>query len=142
VLRLANVYGPRQGAVGEAGVVATFIGRMQASLPAIIDGDGEQTRDLLYVADAINAIQAALDRHLNRTFNIGTGVGTSVNALFKELAALTGYDRPPEHGPARPGDIRHSVLDPTLSGRLLGWRARTSLTSGLEETVQRWTAIR
>lgn len=142
VLRLANVYGPRQGAVGEAGVVATFIGRMRAGVPVVIDGDGEQTRDLLYVADAVEAIQAALDGHVNGMFNIGTGVGTSVNALFSELAAHTGYDRPAVHGPARPGDIRHSVLDPTLAGRLLGWRARTSLTLGLEKTVQGWTAIR
>jgi len=74
VLRLANVYGPRQGAVGESGVVATFIGRMRAGLPAIIDGDGEQTRDLLYVADAVDAIQATLDGGMSGSFNIGTGL--------------------------------------------------------------------
>lgn len=136
VLRLANVYGPRQGAVGESGVVATFIGRMRGSLPVVIDGDGEQTRDLLYVADAVDAIEAALDGGTSGSFNIGTGVGTSVNDLFKELAALTEYDRPPEFGPVRVGDIRHSVLDPTLASRLLHWRARTSLASGLANTVE------
>lgn len=138
VLRLANVYGPRQGAVGESGVVATFIDRMRGGLPVVIDGDGEQTRDLLYVADAIDAIEAALDGGASGSFNIGTGVGTSVNALFKELAALTEYDRPPEFGPSRVGDIRHSVLDPRLAGRLLEWRARTSLASGLAKTVEGW----
>ena len=136
MLRLANVYGPGQGAVGESGVVATFIGRMRDGLPVVIDGDGEQTRDLLYVADAVDAIEADLDGDASGSFNIGTGVGTSVNALFQELAALTGYDRPPEYGPARVGDIRHSILDPTLAARLLDWRARTSLASGLANTVE------
>jgi UDP-glucose 4-epimerase len=142
VLRLANVYGPRQGACGESGVVATFIGRMQAGLPVVIDGDGEQTRDLLYVADAVDAIQAALNSGSARSFNIGTGSGTSVNTLFRELAALTGYTRPPDPGPARAGDIRHSALDPTLAGRLLGWRPRTPLTSGLAKTVESWAPTR
>jgi UDP-glucose 4-epimerase len=142
VLRLANVYGPRQGARGESGVVATFIGRMRAGLPVVIDGDGEQTRDLLYVADAVDAIEAALDGGVGGFFNIGTGSGTSVNILFRDLAALAGYDRPPEFGPARVGDIRHSVLDPTLAGRLLGWRPRTPLASGLAKTVKSWTPTR
>jgi nucleoside-diphosphate-sugar epimerase len=70
------------------------------------------------------------------TFNIGTGSGNSVNALFEELASLMGYDRPPEYGPARVGDIRYSILDPTRAGRLLDWRARTSLASGLAKTLE------
>lgn len=135
VLRLANVYGPRQGVVSEAGVVATFVDRMRAGLPVVIDGDGEQTRDLLYVADAVDAIEVALSRGVIGTFNIATGQGTSVNALFRELAALIRYDLPPEFGPARVGDIRHSVLDPGLASRLLGWRARTPLGPGLAKTV-------
>jgi UDP-glucose 4-epimerase len=136
VLRLANVYGPRQGALGEAGVVATFIERMRAGLPVVIHGDGEQTRDLLYVADAVDAIEAALDGSDDGTFNIGTGIGTSVNGLFRELAPLLAYEQPPTHGPERIGDIRHSVLDPRLAERSLGWRARTSLAAGLAETVE------
>jgi UDP-glucose 4-epimerase len=139
VLRLANVYGPRQGLAGEAGVVATFIDRMVRGVPVVIHGDGEQTRDLLYVEDAVDAIEAALSPGLRGSFNIGTGIGTSVNDLFKELAELTGYVRPPEFGPERVGDIRHSVLDPTLAGRLLGWRAQTSLGSGLGKTIASWT---
>ena len=142
VLRFANVYGPRQGAVGESGVVATFIDRMRARLPVVIDGDGEQTRDLLYVADAVDAIETALNGSASGSFNIGTGVGTSVRALFKELAALTGYDRAPEFGPSRVGDIRHSILDPTLAGRLLGWQTHTSLASGLAQTVDGWAPTR
>lgn len=136
VLRLANIYGPRQASVGEAGVVASFIHRMRGGLPVVIDGDGEQTRDLLYVADAVDAIQAALDGGVSGTFNIGTGEGTSVNALFEHLALLLGYERPPQFGPPRAGDVRSSALDPTLAGRLLGWRPRTALGSGLAETVR------
>jgi UDP-glucose 4-epimerase len=140
VLRLANVYGPRQGAVGESGVVATFIERMRKGLPIIIDGDGEQTRDLLYVADAVDAIVAALSFGGSGSFNIGTGVGTSINALFDELIALTNYGSPPEFGPSRVGDIRHSILDPTLAGKVLRWRPRTALGSGLAKTVRDWAS--
>lgn len=136
VLRLANVYGPRQGAKGEAGVVATFIDRMQRGLPVVIDGDGEQTRDLLYVVDSVDAIEAALQREITGAFNIGTGTGTSVHTVFQMLSRLIQYHRPPEFGPARIGDIRHSVLDPTLAGKLLSWHSRTSLASGLAATVE------
>jgi UDP-glucose 4-epimerase len=136
VLRLSNVYGPRQGSVGESGVVAAFIQRMRGGLPVVIDGDGEQTRDLLYVADAVDAIEAALHGNVSGTFNIGTGQGTSVNALFKQVALLLGYERPPEFGPPRVGDIRHSALDPTLAAKALGWRAHTALVSGLAETLE------
>ena len=109
--------------------------RMRAGLPVIIDGDGEQTRDLLYVSDAVDAIQAAGRLGVAGAFNIGTGSAVTINAVFTELARLTGYVRPPEFGPARIGDIRHSTLDSTLAWKRLRWRARTSLASGLASTL-------
>jgi UDP-glucose 4-epimerase len=135
ILRLSNIYGPRQGAAGEAGVVATFLDRMQRGLPVEIHGDGEQTRDLLYVGDAVDAIQAALGQRSSGTFNIGTGLGTTVNALFKQMAELLRYTLQPAFGPERVGDIRESVLDPTHALSTLGWRPRTSLRSGLSMTI-------
>jgi len=140
VLRFANVYGPRQGRAGESGVVATFIARMAAGLPVVIDGDGEQTRDLLFVADAVEAIISALETSAGGTFNIGTGSGTSVNALYEELAAILDYTDPPMFGPVRVGDIRHSTLDSSLAWKTLHWRARTRLPSGLATTVEEWRA--
>jgi UDP-glucose 4-epimerase len=88
------------------------------------------------VADAVDAIEAGLDRNVTGTFNIGTGSGTNVNALFREPAALVGYDRASKHGPARVGDIRRIVLEPALAARRLDWRARASLQSGLAKTIQ------
>lgn len=135
ILRFANVYGPRQGSLGEAGVVATFIDRMRTGASVVIHGDGEQTRDLVYVADAVDAIEAAMAVPASGTFNIGTGAGVSVNVLFRELAALMAYRYRPEHGPARLGDIRFSALDSTRAGTILGWRPRTALDEGLAKTV-------
>jgi UDP-glucose 4-epimerase len=135
VLRLANVYGPRQGSVGESGVVATFIDHMRKGHGVVIYGDGEQTRDLLYVADAVDVIETALASDTNGTFNIGTGTGVSVNTLFEMLASLMGYEQPPSYATERIGDVRHSVLDPALAARLLGWKARTPLADGLRKTV-------
>jgi UDP-glucose 4-epimerase len=136
VLRLSNVYGPRQRATGEGGVVATFADRMLRDLPVVIDGDGEQTRDMLFVSDAVDAVEAALNRDVAGAFNIGTGTRTSVNELFEALSRLTASARLPTFGPGRPGDIRHSVLNPTLARDVLGWQATTTLESGLAATVE------
>jgi UDP-glucose 4-epimerase len=125
ILRLANIYGPRQAARGEAGVIATFLSRMRDGRPVVIDGDGEQTRDMLYVDDAVAAIKVAMQRERSGAFNVGTGVGTSVNTIFSLIARLTAYSLAPRHGPARTGDIRHSVLDASLAQAELGWQAQT-----------------
>jgi UDP-glucose 4-epimerase len=135
VLRLANVYGPRQGASSESGVVAIFIDRMKRDLPVTIDGDGFQTRDLLFVADAVDAVEAVLQTGTSGTFNIGTGRGTTVNQVFAELAEQLRYGRDPQFGPERVGDIRHSALDPTKATASLMWQARTPLASGLAITI-------
>jgi UDP-glucose 4-epimerase len=136
VLRLANVYGPRQGASGEAGVVAVFLDQMTRGLPVVIHGDGEQTRDLVYVGDVVDAVEAVLATDDGGVYNVGTGIGTSVNALFRELARLTGYEAEPAYGAPRIGDIRHSALDVGRARAALGWAAVTSLEQGLRATLE------
>jgi len=133
-LRLGNVYGPRQRSDGEAGVVAIFADRMRRGAPVTIEGDGEQTRDFVFVADVRDAIVSALDHEATDSLNIGTGRPTSVNELFEQLAAIAGYHLEPAHGAARPGDVRDSVLDVRRAEAVLGWTPRTPLADGLRAT--------
>ena len=134
-LALANVFGRRQDPLGEAGVVSIFGGRMLAGEPVTIFGDGEQTRDFVYVDDVVHAFVLAMDRGDGQRFNIGTGERTTVNELFTEMAAITGYDHPPEYGPERPGELRHMSLDSRRAAAELGWKPWTTLREGLSETV-------
>ena len=137
VLRYANVYGPRQDFKTEEGrVIAIFASRMIDGQPLTIDGDGEQGRDMLYVSDCVTANLAALDRGSGQIYNVGTGYLATVNEVFERLRAITGYDRPPEHGPARTGDVRRIVLDCAKAERELGWRAAVDLDEGLRRTVE------
>ncbi len=140
-LTLANVYGPHQTTAGEGGVVATFIGRMLREQPCAIYGDGEQTRDLVFVDDVVHAFALAADRGSGERFTIGTGTRTSVNELFVALAAATGYPHPPVREPARAGEVRHSCLDARRAGRELGWKPWTTLEEGLAFTLA-WAAER
>ena len=135
-LRFANVYGPHQAAGLEGGVVAIFLERMAAGESCTIFGDGSQTRDFVYVGDVVRAVLAAAG-HEGGVFNVGTGLETSVSALYEACGRVAGFGRAAEHAPARPGDLLRSVLDPGLAGRELGWRAETSLDAGLDETW-RW----
>ena len=136
-LRLANVFGPRQNPEGEAGVVAIFSARLLTGAPCVVNGDGEQTRDYVYVEDVADAFARALRApRVAGVFNVGTGKETSVNELYRRLARLAGSGRPPEHGPPRPGEQRRSVLDATRAGRALGWTATTPLDAGLAKTVE------
>jgi len=135
VLRLANVYGPRQDPHGEAGVVAIFGRRMIMEEGVTIFGGGEQTRDYVYVGDVALAHRMALKRNEALTVNVGSGVGTSVNQLFKLMAAETEYPLSPEHGAPRPGDVEHVVLDVSRARRELGWEPRTTLEDGLRQTL-------
>jgi UDP-glucose 4-epimerase len=137
-LRFANVFGPRQMASLEGGVVAIFLERMAAGQPTTIFGDGEQTRDFVYVGDVVAGMLAAVG-HAGGVFNIGTGRETSVNTLHAACRATAGVSELPSYAPAREGDVIHSVIDPTLAGRELGWRAETSLETGLAAT---WAAPR
>jgi len=129
-LALANVYGPRQDPHGEAGVVAIFAGKLLAGEPCTVFGDGEQTRDFVYVDDVVDAFVRAADRGEGLLANIGTGVETSVNELYAAMAAAAGVDTPPVYAPARAGELARSALDPGRAGRELGWSPTTSLADG------------
>lgn len=135
-----NVYGPRQDPFGEAGVVAIFTGKMLASETPTINGDGEQVRDYIYVDDVADAYLTAMSSDVTGFFNIGTGAGSSVNDLFKELAAITGFTKQPAYGPAKPGEMRRIYLNCELAARELGWKAKTGFRQGLQETVEYFRA--
>jgi UDP-glucose 4-epimerase len=135
VLRFANVYGPRQDATGEGGVVAIFIDKLAQDVNPVIFGDGEQTRDFIYVKDVAGACVAALRRGDGGTFNVSTGKGLTVNHLYQVLKAVTGSQLEPLHQPPRPGDITHSTLSNAKACVSLDWRPRHILAEGLQETV-------
>ena len=132
-LRFANVYGPRQLAKLEGGVVAIFTDRLRAGEPVTIFGDGEQQRDWIYVGDIVSAVLTAIGRD-GGVFNVGTGQATSVNELFAACCDVAGVDTEPTYAPARAGDIARSVLDVSHTERALGWRAQTPLAGGLSKT--------
>jgi UDP-glucose 4-epimerase len=135
-MRYANVYGPRQDPHGEAGVVAIFCGRLLADQPVTIFGDGEQTRDYVYVGDVVRANVAAVTAAVNGPINIGTGIETSVNRLYAALAAAAGSNREPAYAAARPGEQSRSVIAATRAGRELGWRPEITIEDGLRRTYQ------
>jgi UDP-glucose 4-epimerase len=134
-LRYANVYGSRQDALGEGGVVAIFTYCMMNDGKFRIFGDGLYVRDYVYVKDVARANLLALHYPKNDAFNIGTGVKTTTNELFKKLAKASGYSKPAKHGPPRLGDLRKSVLDASRAKKLLKWKPRYDLAAGLKETV-------
>ena len=133
-LRYANVYGPRQDAHGEAGVVAIFAARMLAGDEVTINGSGDQTRDFVYVDDVVAANVAAADGELTGAYNVGTGVETSVNALVREMERIIG-PTPVRHGPAKEGEQMRSVLDGRRLRALAGLREPVLLRDGLEKTI-------
>ena len=136
IIRPANVYGPRQDPHGEAGVVAIFTRAMLADGPIKIFGDGTDERDYVFVEDVVDALVRASDRPGTGPYNVGSGVGTSVNEIASRLASLTGYSREPEPGPPRPGDLRRISLDASLAKKELGWSPTTNLNDGLRQTVE------
>ncbi|HOJ89153.1 MAG TPA: SDR family oxidoreductase [Pseudothermotoga sp.] len=135
-LRYGNVYGPRQDPNGEAGVVAIFSSRMLKKEDINIFGDGEYVRDYVYVKDVVRANLLALKEDVSGIYNIGTGIGTSVNELFKMLAQITNYEKQPIYAPPRKGDIRKSILDSSKAKSELGWSASTTIMEGLMATVE------
>jgi UDP-glucose 4-epimerase len=147
-LRFGNVYGPRQDPHGEAGVVAIFCQRILDGRPLTVFGDGEQTRDYVYVGDVAEAMFQAATRSLPkaerldaRGFNIGTGVGTSVNELARTLLHAAGSAVGMEYAPPRAGEQMHSVIAVEKAASGLGWRPAVSLDAGLAKTFQ-WFAER
>jgi UDP-glucose 4-epimerase len=133
-LRYANVYGPRQDPHGEAGVVAIFATRLVHGKPVVINGDGTQTRDYVHVHDVVRANLAAVDGPAG-VYNIGTGVETDVNTLYRLLAAAAGVTSNAEHGPAKPGEQRRSCLDTTGARQRLGWRPSIGFDAGARSTL-------
>jgi len=136
VLRYANVYGPRQDPLGEAGVVAIFTNSMLKGKTPTIYGDGTQVRDFVYVDDVARASVLALEHSPSRPINIGTGAGTTVNALYQALADLIGFTVPPVYAAPRPGEVHTMYLDCRRSREELGWQPAVGLTEGLRRTVQ------
>ena len=132
-LRFANVYGPRQAAGLEGGVVAIFLGGMARGEETVIFGDGTQSRDFVYVEDVVASLLAVTGAG-GGPFNVGTGSDTSVAALHRACAAVAGVTARPRHEVARLGDIQRSVLDASLIERERGWQARVPLDEGLRRT--------
>jgi UDP-glucose 4-epimerase len=135
-LRLANVYGPRQDPLGEAGVAAIFCGALLEGRPPTVFGDGLQTRDYVYVGDVVAAFIAAIDSGASGVFNVGTGLETNVLELGAGLAEAAGTDFAPEHAPPRMGEVSRISIDPSLAKRELGWEARVTLQDGLARTLE------
>jgi len=136
VLRYPNVYGPRQNPHGEAGVNAIFILLMLQGKPPRIFGTGEQVRDYLYVMDVVQANELALALGSGEMVNLGTGIGTSVNDIFRELKAILGFAGEPLYEVARPGEVQRIYLDATRAKQVLGWTPRVSFRDGLAQTVE------
>ncbi|MGA1876307.1 MAG: NAD-dependent epimerase/dehydratase family protein [bacterium] len=134
-LRYAHVYGPRQDPYGEAGVVAIFIEAMLSGKSPVIHGDGQQTGDFIYVDDVVEANMACLAFAGSDTFNIGTGIETSINQVFRKVQELTETTIEGRHGPGPKGEQKRNAIDPQKAINDLHWEPRTSLAEGLKKTV-------
>jgi UDP-glucose 4-epimerase len=136
-LRYANVYGPRQDPHGEAGVVAIFIEKMLKGESPTINGDGEQTRDFVYVEDVVQAnISAILNNTQDNVFNIGTGIETSVKQIFQNLKEIINPSLEEKYGPSKQGEQRRSVISYSKAKGILHWEPQTSLVDGLRKTAE------
>jgi UDP-glucose 4-epimerase len=136
VLRYANVYGPRQDPLGEAGVIAIFTSTMLKGDTPHVFGDGEQTRDYVYVKDVVGANLAAMNGPALQTYNVGTGIETSVCKLFEDLALTIGFTQQPIHDDPRPGEVRRTMVDASRLSEDTGWRPQYDLARGFQETVE------
>ncbi len=134
-LRYANVYGPRQDPEGEAGVVAIFIQKMLNNEQAVINGNGRQTRDFVFVEDVVEANLAMMGQDTQGIYNVGTGVETSINDLFRILVQHTGSNSKEIHGPAKKGEQARSVIDSTKLRQEVSWEPKADLSEGLKKTV-------
>ncbi|MEK7851106.1 MAG: NAD-dependent epimerase/dehydratase family protein, partial [Deltaproteobacteria bacterium] len=135
-LRYANVYGPRQNPHGEAGVVAIFTTKLLKGEQPVINGDGRQTRDYVYVKDVVEANWRATVKNFCGPVNIGTGVETDVNKLLMKLTELTNSDAKEVHGQTKAGKQKRSVIDNSKAGEVLAWKPKIVLEDGLRETVE------
>jgi UDP-glucose 4-epimerase len=134
-LALGNVYGPRQDPTGEAGVIAIFASKMLSGEAPAIFGDGNQTRDYVFIDDTVHAFVQAMDRGSGKIVNIGTGLETSVNHLYRLIAEISGFTGEPDHGPLPSGELRRIALDISSAPSAIAWKPWTHLEDGLKETV-------
>ena len=142
VLRYGNVYGPRQDPAGEAGVIAIFIDRMISGQEIIINDDGDQTRDFVYVGDVVAANVLALEKDPEeREFNVGNGKPTSVNGIVRSLEKALSVNANPRHMPAISGEVRHIYSDTSRARKSLGFEPAVGLDEGLKRTVE-WVKSR
>lgn len=134
ILRYANVYGLRQNAKGEGGVISIFIDRLLHNQAITIYGDGEQTRDYIYVEDIARANVAAIHRGNGEILNIGTGISTSINELVNLFTQVTGNQVMREYKEERSGDIKDSLFDNKRARAVLNWEPKVGLLEGLRHT--------
>ena len=138
--RYANVYGPRQGRGGEGGVISIFVDHIANDQDITVFGDGEQTRDFVYVADVVNATLAGMREGVTGIYNVSTNTGTSVNQLIQHLQIAAGKEVTVHYQPARLGDIKHSRLDNTKAQQELYVEPKMELLQGLANTYQYFVA--
>ncbi len=134
VLRYGNVYGPRQNAYAEAGVIAIFSTNVLENKTPTVFGDGEQTRDFIYIDDVLNANATMLENDIQGVFNVGTGKETSVNTIFEHIKAASGKDIKKIHAGPRKGEIKRSCISPEKITRMTGWKPEVDIASGIKKT--------
>ena len=122
-------------------MVSIFIGQMLRGVQAVINGDGEQQRDFVYVSDVVRANLLALENGDNGVYNLGWGVGVSVNEIFRRLKAMTDYPLDEFHGPPKLGEVRYSYLDASKARQELGWEPLVSLEEGLQQTIEHFRPL-
>ena len=142
VLRYPNVYGPRQDPHGEAGVVAIFTGQMLTGQQVVINGDGDQERDFVYVGDCAQAnLMAIQGQSSSGIYNLGCGEGTTVNQVYRVLKEITGYPLEARHAPPKLGETRRIFLNANKATDELGWKPIVELQQGMEKTVAYFRSV-
>lgn len=136
IFRYPNVYGPRQNPFGEAGVISIFTKLMLNSDNIIINGDGSQERDFVFVNDVVKANLIGTITPANTSLNLGTGVGTNVNHIFNTLKKITGYSKDPSYGPKKDGEVQRSILNSKKAELLWNWIPEVTIENGLKSTVE------
>ncbi|MDP3882999.1 MAG: GDP-mannose 4,6-dehydratase [Candidatus Staskawiczbacteria bacterium] len=136
ILRFANVYGPRQNSKGEAGVIAIFCDNILDGKNPIINGDGKQTRDFVFVNDVVSCNILGLEKNKTGVFNVGTGKETDINAIFQKINGFFGSKDKEIHVPAKKGEQQRSCLDIKKAERDLGWHPECKLEDGLKQTIK------